>query len=180
MTGPQDRPIWCSTTDCFSRLTGKNRAEEECRNSEQLPLVLAFRGASCARVPSLSLFPSLAMPCSAPISHHFAGSCLKPSPGPPSWPPVPHLELSSTLLIYIYFQLLSQFTVPIGIFLCPWCWFPVLQRGKLFGGCREQTITQHSEPLLLPSLDRSPLRLSPAFTQGLHNFMPNKVYSEVL
>lgn len=157
MTGPQDRPIWRSTTDCFSRLTGKNRAEEECRNSEQLPLVLAFRGAFCVRVPSLSLLPFLAVPCSVPNSYHSAGSCLQPSPCHTAY---------IFIYIYIYVQLLSQFTIPIGIFLCPWCWFTFLQRGKLFGDHGERTITQHPEPLLLSSLDRIPSETVSSFYPG--------------
>ena len=81
----------------------------------------------------------------------------------PAAQPLPHCLY---IYIYIYVQLLSQFTIPIGIFLCPWCWFTFLKRGKLFGDRGERTITQHPEPLLLCSLDRIPSETVSSFYPG--------------
>lgn len=202
IAGPQDRPIrWGMTETVFQ----KNSTEGQCKNSEQLPLVQAVGGVSCVS-PSflcslvLPAFPTLPTP---PVT--LQTPVLVPITTLPQ--PIPLLSLPASssiapeLLCFVCSTSktnhLFHYANKLPLFFSSA--FPVLPYshtgfsvprglGFLFfetcGSClwdhREQPVNQHSEFSAFPSPDGSLQRLSPPFTQGLHNFIANKVYPEAL
>lgn len=189
--------VWYDRLSVFSSLAGKKQYRRGMKKFRTTVSGSGFGGGLCAACPDLPPPPiTLQTPALAPIT------TLPPTHPPPSHladrPLAPDLlcvvcSTSKTSHLFHYvnklpfphpppatfpvlpYSLIDFFFVPCGL---GFLFSEVHER--CLGDHREQPVTQHPESLMLPSPDGSLLRVSPLFTQGLHNFMANKIYSEAL